>query len=98
MTGCCWGAANDIASAITVRDGRPAINLPVPAFELLEFAPDDRIGYRIIGPDGETLTGYDEIALPSGRRDFDEGFFDGSFFSASPPVSPSCPAASPSGP
>ncbi|MCX2725567.1 sensor histidine kinase [Roseibium salinum] len=74
------GAANDIASAITVRDGRPAINLPVPAFELLEFAPDDRIGYRIIGPDGETLTGYDEIALPSGRRDFDEGFFDGSFF------------------
>ena len=74
------GAANDIASAITVQHGQPVIELPVSAFELLAFAPDDRIGYRIIGPDGATLTGYDEIALPSGRREVDEGFFDSDFF------------------
>ncbi|MEM9630231.1 MAG: sensor histidine kinase N-terminal domain-containing protein [Pseudomonadota bacterium] len=74
------GAANDIASAISVQDGRPVIELPVSAFELLAFAPDDRIGYRIIGPDGETLTGYEEIALPEGRREIDEGFFDSRFF------------------
>ncbi|MEE4015000.1 sensor histidine kinase N-terminal domain-containing protein [Roseibium sp. FZY0029] len=74
------GAATGIASSITVQDGRPVIELPVSAFELLALAPDDRIGYRIIGVEGETLTGYDEIALPTGRRDIRGGFFDGVFF------------------
>jgi two-component system sensor histidine kinase TctE len=44
------GAANDIASAITVVDGNPVLELPHSAFELLALAPDDRIGYRIVGP------------------------------------------------
>ncbi|WP_428648774.1 sensor histidine kinase N-terminal domain-containing protein [Roseibium sp.] len=74
------GAANDIASAISVQDGRPVIELPVSAFELLTFAHDDRIGYRIISPDGRTLTGYDDIQLPQGRKDLRDGFFDGTFF------------------
>lgn len=74
------GAANNIAAAITIQDGEPLIELPVSAFELLAFAPDDRIGYRIIGPDGRTLTGYDQIELPEGRREIRNGFFDGSFF------------------
>ncbi|MBN9671920.1 sensor histidine kinase N-terminal domain-containing protein [Roseibium aggregatum] len=74
------GAANDIASAIAVQDGAPVIELPVSAFELLAFAPDDRIGYRLIGPGGKTLTGYDEIVLPAGRREIGDGFFDGTFF------------------
>jgi two-component system sensor histidine kinase TctE len=74
------GAATGIASSITVQDGRPVIELPVSAFELLALAPDDRIGYRIIGAEGETLTGYDEITLPTRRRDFRDGFFDSSFF------------------
>jgi len=74
------GAAHDIASAITVQDGRPVLELPVSAFELLALAPDDRIGYRIIGPDGKTLTGYEEIALPANRRDLRDGYFDGTFF------------------
>ncbi|MCK7612976.1 sensor histidine kinase N-terminal domain-containing protein [Roseibium sediminicola] len=76
------GAATDIASAISVRDGQPEIELPVSAFELLALAPDDRIGYRIIGPDGSTLTGYDELVLPTGRNALRDGFFDGSFFGA----------------
>lgn len=74
------GAANDIASAVTVLDGQPTIELPVSAFELLALAPDDRIGYRIIGPEGATLTGYDEISLPNNRKALDDGFFDGTFF------------------
>jgi two-component system, OmpR family, sensor histidine kinase TctE len=74
------GAANDIASAVTVLDGQPTIELPVSAFELLALAPDDRIGYRIIGPEGETLTGYDEISLPDKHQALSEGFFDGTFF------------------
>ncbi|GAB4517258.1 MAG: sensor histidine kinase [Roseibium sp.] len=74
------GAATDIASAITVQDGQPEIELPMSAFELLALAPEDRIGYRIIGPDGETLTGYDALALPSGRGGLRGDFFDAPFF------------------
>lgn len=76
------GAATNIASAIAVQDGQPEIELPVSAFELLALAPDDRIGYRIIGPDGTTLTGYDELVLPTGRNALRNGFFDGTFFGA----------------
>jgi len=74
------GAATDIASTIAVLDGRPEIELPVSAFELLALAPDDRIGYRIIGPEGNTLTGYDELTLPDSRNALRDGFFDASFF------------------
>jgi two-component system sensor histidine kinase TctE len=74
------GAATDIASAITVQDGRPEIELPMSAFELLALAPEDRIGYRIIGPDGETLTGYDDLAPPTGRGAPRGDFFDAAFF------------------
>lgn len=74
------GAANDIASAITVQDGAPLVELPVSAFELLALAPDDRIGYRIIGPSGKTLTGYDDIVPPPRRAASGERFFDGAFF------------------
>ncbi len=74
------GAANDIASAITVVDGHPVLELPHSAFELLALAPDDRIGYRIVGPNGQTLTGYDEIALPAGLAGYSDVFFDGAFF------------------
>lgn len=74
------GAANDIAAAITVQDGAPLVELPVPAFQLLALAPDDRIGYRIVGPDGATLTGYEDILLPLRRRSAGDGFFDGTFF------------------
>lgn len=74
------GAANDIASAISVVDGNPVLELPHSAFELLALAPDDRIGYRITGPDGATLTGYDEIALPHSLSGFGDVFFDAPFF------------------
>jgi two-component system, OmpR family, sensor histidine kinase TctE len=72
------GAASDIAESITVRDGAALVDMPVSAFELLALAPDDRISYRVVGPDGETLTGYDTAPLPR-----EEGgnvvFYDGEF-------------------
>lgn len=74
------GAANDIISAISVQNGEPVMELPVSAFELLALAPDDRIGYRIIGPDGDTLTGYDEIQLPERFDVIENQYFDSEFF------------------
>ncbi|MBD8891165.1 sensor histidine kinase [Roseibium litorale] len=74
------GAANDIAGSISVVNGEAVVDLSTSAFQLLALAPDDRIAYRVIGVDGRTLTGYDELAVPkdlggtSGSR-----FFDGKF-------------------
>ncbi|WP_417686693.1 sensor histidine kinase [Roseibium sp.] len=74
------GAANDIAESIQIQNGAPRVQLPISAFELLALAPDDRIGYRVIGVDGATLTGYDEVVPPEGKRLLSQGFFDAAFF------------------
>ncbi|RLQ88658.1 sensor histidine kinase [Notoacmeibacter ruber] len=71
------GAASDIAESITVRDGEALVDMPISAFELLALAPDDRISYRVVGPDGQTLTGYDDAPLPTEKGDV--VFYDGVF-------------------
>ncbi|MCT8999437.1 sensor histidine kinase [Chelativorans intermedius] len=58
------GAALQIAERISVNDGRVVVDLPVSAFELLSLARSDRVFYRIIGPDGQTMTGYEDLPLP----------------------------------
>lgn len=66
------GAALQIAERILVTDGHANVDLPVSAFELLSLARTDRVFYRIIGPDGKTLTGYGDLPLPKddkGRAD-----------------------------
>lgn len=59
------GAAFQIVQSVSIVDGRIAVNLPVSAFELLALAPDDRVFYRIIGPDGGTVTGYEDLPAPA---------------------------------
>ncbi len=58
------GAALQISERIVVADGGLQVDLPISAFELLSLAHEDRIYYRIVGPDGGTLTGYDKLPLP----------------------------------
>lgn len=57
------GAALQIASGITQIDGKLIVNLPSSAFELLGFAERDRIFYRIVGPDGATVSGYSDLNI-----------------------------------
>jgi two-component system sensor histidine kinase TctE len=59
------GASLQIAERASVSDGKIAVDLPSSAFELLGLARSDRIFYRVIGPDGKTLTGYDDLPLPA---------------------------------
>jgi two-component system sensor histidine kinase TctE len=59
------GAAIQILDSLVVEDGKIAVNLPPSAFELLGLAERDRIFYRVIAPDGQTLTGYDDLAAGS---------------------------------
>ena len=58
------GAAYQIADAITVQEGRPEIELPVSAFELLALSDRDRIFYRVLDPLGRTMTGYNDLEPP----------------------------------
>ena len=60
------GSARQIEASTSVLDGRVMADIPVSAFELLALAPDDRVVYRIVGHNGETLTGYDSLVIPDG--------------------------------
>ncbi|WP_320410510.1 sensor histidine kinase [Ensifer sp. LC499] len=55
------GAAIQITANMTVDAGNLGVTLPSSAFELLGLAERDRIFYRVVGPDGKTLTGYDDL-------------------------------------
>ncbi|HET7412611.1 MAG TPA: sensor histidine kinase [Pararhizobium sp.] len=59
------GAALQITERISVVDGKPIVDIPLSAFELLSLARNDRIFYRIVGPSGRTLTGYPDFPLPA---------------------------------
>lgn len=59
------GAALQITERISVVDGQPVVDIPLSAFELLSLARDDRIFYRVVGPHGRTLTGYEDFPLPT---------------------------------
>jgi two-component system sensor histidine kinase TctE len=60
------GAADQISGAVGLRLGRIDVDVPVSAFQLLALAPDDRIAYAVLGPDGALVTGYPD--LPVSRR------------------------------
>lgn len=70
------GAALQIAERVMVTNGKADVDLPVSAFELLSFARTDRVFYRIVRPDGETLTGYGDLPLPAREQD---GIYDATY-------------------
>lgn len=56
------GAALQIAESVATEPGRVTVDPPVSAFETLALARDDRIFYRVTAPNGESLTGQDDLA------------------------------------
>ena len=56
------GAALQIAESVATEPGRVTVDPPVSAFETLALARDDRIFYRVTAPNGENLTGQDDLA------------------------------------
>lgn len=59
------GAALQMAESLSVEDGKLTVRLPTSAFELLGLAERDRIFYRVIDTNGQTLTGYDDLQSPT---------------------------------
>lgn len=58
------GAAFQISERVVARDGRVLVDLPTSAFQLLALAREDRVFYRVVAPDGSTVTGYEALPLP----------------------------------
>ena len=58
------GAADQIAGSISVQGGRVLVDIPASAFELLALAPDDRLLYAVLDPDGRLVTGYEGVERP----------------------------------
>lgn len=57
-------AIRGIAENIHVSDGRILVNIPYSAMDLIDEGVQERIYYAILGPDGATLTGYEDLMLP----------------------------------
>jgi two-component system sensor histidine kinase TctE len=57
-------SAEAIADDIEMHDGKIVVDLPYAALQLLESNIQERIFYRVIGPDGKTATGYDDLPMP----------------------------------
>lgn len=55
------GAARQIGANIAYDGGHLVATLPASAFELLAIAERDRIFYKIVGPNGELVSGYPDL-------------------------------------
>jgi two-component system sensor histidine kinase TctE len=53
-----------IADQVYAVDGSIAVDLPYSSLEMLAFARRDRVFYRVVGPGGDTVTGYEDLPLP----------------------------------
>lgn len=56
-------SATSIADALYSERGRVRVELPYSALSMLGTISEDRVFYRIVA-DGETVTGYDDLAVP----------------------------------
>lgn len=75
------GAANTIASNISISDGQLIVDLPRSAFDLLALAPNDRIAYQVRGISGEIVTGYVLETIPDRPLVYADGpqYFEADF-------------------
>ncbi len=58
------GAARQISETISADAGRVVADVPLSALETLSISRTDRVYYRVDGPDGVAITGYDDLPLP----------------------------------
>lgn len=54
-----------IADQVYAADGELVVDIPYSALEILSLARRDRAFYRVVSPNGETLTGYEDLPLPA---------------------------------
>jgi two-component system sensor histidine kinase TctE len=62
------GSALSIAETLSFEDGRVQVDIPYASLDMLSAAPDDRVFYRVVGPDRHTVTGYPDLPNHNGGR------------------------------
>ena len=62
------GAARQIAETITADNGRLVVDVPLSALETLSISRSDRVYYRVTGPDGAAITGYDDLPMAAAEK------------------------------
>lgn len=55
------GSALSIAESLTVTRQGVRVDIPYSALDMLAASPEDRVFYRVVAPDGSTVTGYDDL-------------------------------------
>lgn len=74
------GSALAIAERVVVsEDGSLEVDIPYVALEMLTSAAQDRVFYRVNGPDGQFLTGYQNLPSVSGLSSDAPVFVDAEF-------------------
>lgn len=77
------GSALSIAETLSFAGGRTQVDIPYASLDMLSAAPDDKVFYRVIGPDGRTVTGYSDLPPPTSlsnrRREAVGVFFDADY-------------------
>ena len=57
-------SADTIADQVMLRDGMLTVDVPYVALQLLETDLQERVYYRVVAPNGKTLTGYGDLPMP----------------------------------
>jgi two-component system sensor histidine kinase TctE len=56
-------SALSIIETLSVVQGEARVDLPYASLAMLASAPDDRVFYRVYGPDNQTVTGYGNLPV-----------------------------------
>ena len=70
------GSALAIAERVVVSDGELEVDLPYVALEMLASTAQDRVFYRVSGPDDAFITGYEDLPPPKPRAEDGTAFYD----------------------
>ncbi len=65
-------SALSISDTVRVEDGRFSVDLPYSSLGILAQARRDRVFYRITAPDGELVTGYNDLPVTAARTGSDD--------------------------
>lgn len=68
------GSVLSIAETISISNDQVAVDIPYASLDMLSSAPDDRVFYRVTGPDGQVATGHPDLPMPPPRRGDDTGW------------------------
>ena len=58
------GSSLSIAETLSIVSGEIRVDVPYAALDMLSAAPEDRVFYRVSGPDARTITGYEDLPRP----------------------------------